>query len=517
MNKSITVLIADDEASIREGLKNVVHWDELNAHVAAVVSDGQQALTCIQQINPDISIIDISMPVMNGLEVIRQSKEQGFSTEFIILSGYNDFSYAQKAIQYGAKAYLLKPLNPDNLHEQLYKLCSMILKKKSVKVDFENMRNASRIHLLNQLIHAETYQIANLSGQLQELQLNLTDTPSRVMVCSINNTEKNSGIDEEIVSLLKQDFFDVSCEIWSPNIYQVVLLFSDQTEDEQLSLNLAKRCLYKLTTAPKCLLGIGIGDRVPDLSQISYSYNRALLTLSYQMYKDKPFIHTPDSICKQAPAISPSNVNCSIFADTILEGKEDSMEQKCAAFFNSLFYVPEPPPSFIRSMCIYLVVNVLEDLNKKCNPDFSFPEVTYDELHSLSSFSEIKDWMLTFFNNCMQIAVLMETGHSSKNDPIIENCKKYIQEHKNSNIKTKEIANFVNLSDSYCATYFKAKTGINLRDYILTTKMDYAKKLILEERMQVTEVAYELGYTDYRSFSRAFKNMTGVSPSEYTA
>lgn len=512
----ISVLIADDEESIRQGLKNAIRWDELNTKVIAVASDGQQAFSCIQQMNPDISIIDICMPAMDGLEVIRQSKEMGFHTEFIILSGYNDFSYAQEAIQYGAKSYLLKPLNLEKLTDELYKLCNSITQRKSIKIDLEQLRKTSRLNLLNQLIHGEIHLDDSNNGRLQELKMHLINRPNRVIVCSIRNLEEIPYFEEEIISMLEQVFYDIPCEIWSPNAYQIVLLFNDGTKDNQLSNNLAKRCLWKLSSYHNCLIGIGIGDQVPDLNQTSYSYNRALLTSSYQIYNDKPAIHDPSIICNEAPAMSPSNIDYSELSEAILSANDEKMRNYCDAFFHSLFYVPQPPPTFAKSMCIYLVVNVLKDLNAKVDPNFSFPIVTYEELNQLVTFAEIKDWMLNYFYDCCKTSATLRTiNRKTFKDPIIEACKQYIQENIKNNIKTREIAFNVNLSDSYCAAYFKQKTGVNLRDYILNSKMDYAKKRIIDDRMLVSEVAYELGYTDYRSFSRAFKNVTGVSPSDY--
>lgn len=518
MNKHnmISILIADDEESIRQGLKNAVQWDDLNAKVLAVVPDGQQAFSYIQQMEPSISIIDICMPGMDGLEVIRQSKEMGLQTEFIILSGYNDFSYAQQAIQYGAKAYLLKPLNLEKLTDELYKLCSDITKKKSMKVDLEKLKQTSRLHLLNQLIHGEAHKIDQLNNRLQELQMLITNSPNRLVLCSIKNPDELPFFEEEIITLLFQNFHDIPCEIWTPTKYQIALLFNDNTEDNQLSNNLAKRCLWKLSSFHSCLSGIGIGDQVPDLTGTTYSYNRALLASSYQMYNDRPMIHDSAKICNQAPSMSPANINYSDLTNSILSGNLEKIQEYCDAFFQSLFYVPEPPPSFTKGMCIYLVVNVLKDLNFKSQPEFTFPIVTFDDLNQLITFSELKTWIVDFFQDCSKTFSTLQTIEKKmKKDPIIEASKEYIHEHIKSNIKTKDIASHVNLSDSYCAAYFKQKTGTNLRDYILNAKMDYAKNRISKDNVLINEVAYELGYTDYRSFSRAFKNVTGMSPSDY--
>ena len=106
------------------------------------------------------------------------------------------------------------------------------------------------------------------------------------------------------------------------------------------------------------------------------------------------------------------------------------------------------------------------------------------------------------------------TSHTHR-DPVIETAKQFIQEHISSNIKARDIALAVNLSETYFTTYFKNKTGQNFRDYVLNARIDYAKQLLSRREMNISEVAYATGYQDYRSFSRAFKNVTGISPSDY--
>lgn len=110
-----------------------------------------------------------------------------------------------------------------------------------------------------------------------------------------------------------------------------------------------------------------------------------------------------------------------------------------------------------------------------------------------------------------------EQHHRSRRmaDPIIEAAKEYIHQHLSENIKAGDVAECVNLSASYFTTYFKQKAGCNFRDYVLQEKMRYASELLRRQEMNVSQIAYAMGYTDYRSFSRAFKNVTNHAPSDY--
>lgn len=102
-------------------------------------------------------------------------------------------------------------------------------------------------------------------------------------------------------------------------------------------------------------------------------------------------------------------------------------------------------------------------------------------------------------------------------DPIIRQARDFIRDNIAANIKARDVAAYVNLSESYFTVYFKQKTGENFRDYLLTQRVDLARSLLAEGRLSVGEIASATGYQDYRSFSRAFKNVTGYAPSEYHA
>lgn len=109
------LFIADDEIDVREGLRYLLDWSELGFYICGEGKNGQDALDQILKFQPDVVLMDIRMPKLSGLEVVKQAKEQGFQGKFIILSGYSDFSYAQGAIQLGVNCYLTKPIDENEL------------------------------------------------------------------------------------------------------------------------------------------------------------------------------------------------------------------------------------------------------------------------------------------------------------------------------------------------------------------------------------------------------------------
>ena len=171
-----------------------------------------------------------------------------------------------------------------------------------------------------------------------------------------------------------------------------------------------------------------------------------------------------------------------------------------------------PPPDYIRGMFMFLISNVHKDIHTKHGFPSVLPDFSFETLNDLSSVVQFEDWLTGFFTDYGQ---LLQESSGDAHSHIIRTAKDYICTHLDQTVKAKDVAAIVGLSESYFTIYFKNHAGINFRDYVLNEKINHAKELILAHKLPVSEVAYAVGYQDYRSFSRAFKNVTECSPSEY--
>ena len=140
----LKVLIADDEPYVREGIKNIVPWDKCGFDICGEGIDGDDTYKKIFDLSPDLVLIDIRMPGKLGLDVIRESVENGFKGKFIIISGYSDFQYAKLAIKYGVKSYLLKPIDEDELYDIAINLKKKIEDEKNKLRNIEIQKNMLR-------------------------------------------------------------------------------------------------------------------------------------------------------------------------------------------------------------------------------------------------------------------------------------------------------------------------------------------------------------------------------------
>ena len=126
--KEIRVLLADDESVILRGLKKLISWENLWLSIVGEASDGLELKQQIAEQDPDLIVTDISMPGCTGIDIIRETHEAGRSVKVIFISAYQEFTYAQQALQYGALDYLVKPVNKSQLEQVVTKAVSLFVK-----------------------------------------------------------------------------------------------------------------------------------------------------------------------------------------------------------------------------------------------------------------------------------------------------------------------------------------------------------------------------------------------------
>lgn len=524
INKNITLLIADDEATIRNGLSTVVPWDQFGITIVGTVQNGLEAYHIIKKYHPDIVITDIRMPEMNGLQLMERAKTEKIQTNFIILSGYGDFQYAQKAIQLGAKNYFLKPVKIDELVAEIRRLKEEIHQSNHINSysAYLNVKSEPKEKLLKRLLKNEFYSYEEIQDEIQQLELRLDDSPFRVVVFSIQNREDMEQ--EEEFRQIKYLMDMVSSELDGAR-YELLIVTKSQllaiihtVSSNGLPMDyrcLSSRCLNYVNKNSTMELLIGIGSEGKQLTQCSNSYKTALLCLSYSFYQTQIKIYDESVLCKSAPPETGNQIDYHNLMYYITMNQTEQIREFCKNYFSRILYVPMPPPNFVRGMCICLATEIQKELGdrQESMEEFSQAEVIL-ELNKIKTFQQLKAYIEDFVEEC---AKYQKSQDKSSKNRIIQAAEHYIKSHMGEKILAKDVARHVNLSDVYFTSYFKLKTGINFRDYVIRIKMEEAKSLIGKNNdMPVAEVAAAIGYDDYRSFYRVFKQYTGVNPSEYS-
>ena len=210
-----TVLIADDEENIREGLKYIMDWGSLGFEVCAEAANGEETLRLILDKNPGIVLLDLHMPKIHGIDVIRMAREQGYQGRFIILSGYSDFSYAQSAIRYGVTNYLTKPIDEDELQKTVEQIRNDMEKESAEKGSIRRITTKARDVVLQELLQGgHDQEESGISDRELESMLLKADA-YQVAVYETYHTDREQpeyGIQDLLGAFMKPDAYEY-CEL----------------------------------------------------------------------------------------------------------------------------------------------------------------------------------------------------------------------------------------------------------------------------------------------------------------
>lgn len=195
----ISVLIVDDEYLIRSLIRNSVRWEAYGMEVVGEAGDGESALSFIRTFQPQIALVDINMPILNGLELAQKVREGNYKTHIIFLTGYRDFEYAKQAVTYQAFDYLLKPIDADELAETLIRLSGQIAREQRLvdhvqKIEKQSDRGKRllRERFLRRLVFGRMHMTQQqLTEQMRRLEISLEPRNLAVMVVELDLTDRN--------------------------------------------------------------------------------------------------------------------------------------------------------------------------------------------------------------------------------------------------------------------------------------------------------------------------------------
>lgn len=525
MNK-VKLLIADDEASIRNGLSNVIAWEEYGIQLVGVAANGRQALEMMRASRPDIVITDIRMPHISGLELIELARKENAGTYFIILSGYDDFGYAQRAIRSQVSSYLLKPIKTTELVREMERACGVVAARRRQQAQWQENEFAVRRgtgmlqeHFYHRLARGEYHS----EGEIQEAAAALGVVPlacpcvAIALRFTLPPQEGREHFGSEDALIFKAAIRNIVAELAQP---KQLTYFSEENKTIGFLMEypaeptaFAKNCLHELKRLGSIGLSAGIGGVANALPEVEASCRQAYEAVEYHMYQSGENIFDAVQLAKNQGATPHQPPPMQNLAEAVIMGDVSRIEQELSSFFLSLFYIPMPPPRYVRGMCAYVLCDV--DKRIPAHLKSNLPTLVNDwlrELEKQETFSAIQGYLRGLFFSIAQHLAATNAGEMAN---LMEQAKQYINSNLFTRLRARDVAAQVHMSESYLASMFKKHNGETLRGYILNSKLEKAKELLWDDSLTVFEIAEKLEYGDYRSFSRAFKRYFGQSPTEY--
>ena len=512
-----TLLIADDEPMILRGLSQNIAWETLDVRVVARETDGITALHALEVFKPDIAIVDICMPRCDGLSLIERARNAGIDTAFIILSGYDDFGYAQRAISCGVAAYLLKPINKQELMNTVKDLCEKRIRQRHGSVSYPSFETLDHRHIqalqgqfLMDVAIGRTCSEEEIKSSLTRLNIPLPFEGVCVILLDCPFQVQTEAL-EELDTIL----FSCPHVIFFQEMDQIYL--AAHVASLQGAYGSLKKLLAELVSHLRCRdihVTVSLGTWGRTLLELPISLRAVRNAQQYRLYELPDGVYNASDIdCSPPPEGSTCHWDTAQLCEAILLHDEKAIEQQLDSFLQSLFYIPMPPPSFLLGMCTYMIMDVQQRLLSYISTaSIILPmDEAHVQLHALTSVPAISHWL---YAALLRISDDIAQNGLHKYAPIVNKAKAYIENNLLKKLLLCDVAAHVHLSENYLATLFKNYTGQSFRHYLLDRKMEKARELLLKEHRSIGDVAQMLGYEDYRAFTRAFKKHTGLRPSD---
>ncbi|MEK4351950.1 response regulator [Paenibacillus sp. FSL R5-0475] len=537
------ILIVDDEKIVRIALSTLIKWDEYGFKLMGAVADGYKALEVIETESIDIVIMDLVMPNMDGLELIRTLNERKFTGKFVVLSNYDDYAYVREAMKLGAEDYMLKlTLKPDELIVLLTKISKQLLTERELKEQDIHMKiklNETQLQqrnsiwrelLLDQeqdmvylLQETQKYGIPfdRLAGNL--IMIRIDDYVEALSNGKINNKRLLSFSIANIVKETVSDHFAFDFIEMESNQYIVIVYEQNGYSDEPSWLLLMNNLVQMLKLYLNLSVSITLSDAFVGLKQLREQYTLCLRASTNNFYTG------PASVLVAGHSKLTQSLHSINYAEWLDQvkaavevGNTKLVLENISILFNEAKQIKWNPLAL--KFHLLGLLSDLDNLILKWNTQvLSSTEqnrvgatTLLESFESDISQAESMEGLSLSIEQAMQEAInLLYQVKSNIYRKEVLRITEILQENVENKITLDRLAQEVNMNVNYLCRVFKQDTGRSIVQYMNELKINKAIELLKLPDTRIKEVASQVGIDDPFYFNRVFKKVVGLSPSDF--
>lgn len=509
------LLIVDDEVIIRTGLSTVIQWEENGIAVLPPAASAEEALMRIPLEKPDIVLTDIRMTGMTGLEMAHEIKRDYPEIEIVVLSGHDDFAYAQQAIRSGISDYLLKTSRPGDIMSAVMKARGKIASKRAAVEEGEAHQTAFRWKLLDKLLRGthplEEAEIEEVLSHYPELRLGSEWETLELWMISPSSTMHNQEHLKGPLRLIGDKLRDsLSCAILDWNNGWLIFFRAGQPAAGRTA-RAAIDAIGRVAGVPVFTV---IGQQASGLAGLRDSLRTAEQTLAYRWlaggdgvldYGEIKHRQGMRTVCTQEEEAELIGV--------LRGGAEEEISAWIRGMLLSIRRDPEATPGTARSYLRSLLVAGFRWLERAAESvGRSAPGIGGLEEADEKLLAEHPEEALgRVFTSLAAEYKRLGGGRGDS----IERTLTYIREHLDQSLTLSQVAASVHMNPNYFSKLFKQETGKTYIEFVTESRMEWAAKLLRETPAKVSEVAKRVGYEDLKHFNHLFKRYSGATPSQF--
>lgn len=516
------IALIDDEAVVREGMGELIPWGEIGLELIGTAEDGEKGLLLIQEKLPDIILLDINMPRLNGLDLANIITKSYPQIKIILISGYDEFDYARQALRMGVEDYILKPVTKSEMVTLLNKIVG--------KLNKEREQIKKETDVLNKIEQSIPLMQQKLLEELVFTELEKKLIIKKCIKANIPYNKRFYGIflldgDQEIESkeltyfalqnivaeIIMQKKWGILFEVEE---FNAVLYFTD--EDKHAKQSYQEALIYiknAITELMGITLTIGVGSLVEEITQIHESYDEAYHALMSRFFQGtdkiidniKPYqyqkVHFTQWVKWESEVIRSINEK---------DEFEKVLSNLCIEIRKSKMTIED-----IQEIW----GNIMSSMFKKfIEIDSSIIEIfpnginIAEEIKRFKTLLDMQSWVHGIYEKCYDYI----NSQAKPNKVHIKNIIKFIEENYNiPDLSMKRVCECVHISPSHFSNIFKKEIGVTFVQYVTEYRIEKAKQLLKYTPLKTYEISEAVGYSDAHYFSTIFKKNTGKSPSDY--
>lgn len=523
------IMLADDEGIVIDSLKFIIGKEFGQECIVESAKTGRSVIELAENFRPDIAIMDIQMPGINGIEAMREMKEANSHTVFIVMSAYDKFDYAKEAINLGVLEYLNKPMERGKIVHVLKRAMAIIDKERAkrsqdllIREKMESVVPIIENGLIYNLLFQEYFEedIENFKRLL-----GITEQYGYMAVLVFGEEQEGNHMTNAVgVSIRMQNYYLEIREFirdYLPGIMGNVtankialyiphkepkMEYNERIRMIEKSRELVRKLKERFDISFRC--GMGSVRRPHECMD---SYHEALDSLVQTTGK---VAHVDDlpMVCRYEENY-PLEIEKALFG-YVNKGDINGAAAEAGSFFDWMAenYPQDMPDVKLKVLEFALWAEHIAYESGGQTYHFRARHDYLQNLMDMKEMEEVRAWFLEkVMEACRNVAVKKEESSGS----VIDKARYYIDSHYKQDISLDDVSRHVDISPYYFSKLFKEETGKNFIEYLTAIRMEKAKELIAEAELSMKEICGEVGYSDPNYFSRIFKKNTGLTPTEY--
>lgn len=480
-----TLLIVDDEEIEREGMAQFIPWDSYEIKVVSTARNGAEGLEKIAKFRPDLAIVDIKMPVMNGIEMIRQAKEQYLDMTFVVLSGYGDYEFTSQAMELGVRHYILKPCDESKMIPVLNKAFAELEEARKKNARSEKLETEARLlkpYAREQLFRDLLLGKAQASSGARQLVDELGGEQRMVLLLDFRLKCGFDSLERYVVGNMLGDLLPDGTLLMTTGVDRDVLVLADAMAESSVetAVQVLKKEFKRFETLPM----LSSASRTGTLAELSVLFRQAQELLQLNMDENEPALLRPSR-----NAALPETVNEIFDLEALRQtGSYEELLQELAFSFAKM-EAKDYRPQQRQKLCELAWKLLFED---KAAPEDSLPAWA-DALTAAWNHPQpdarSREIFLAIYENLPEPEFSLQTIAQQR----------------------------LFMSEDHLRRIFSQMTGNRFSAYLEHCRITQARRLLeFQPDMKISRLAELVGYPlDGQYFSKVFRKICGVTPTEY--